>query len=73
VQLQQLSVFSGHSLCRWPPPHHKHQGVCLQLAKVLSVVALCKASLSSVYLYHDDNMVKTIQLEYLLRFCSMLS
>jgi hypothetical protein len=36
------------------------------MAKVLGVVALCKASLSSVYLYLDDNMVKAIQLEYLL-------
>jgi hypothetical protein len=33
------------------------------MAKVLVVVALCKVSLSSVYLYLDDNMVKAIQLE----------
>jgi hypothetical protein len=33
------------------------------------VVALCKASLSSVVFYHDNYMVKAIQLEYLLRFC----
>jgi hypothetical protein len=38
VQLQQLGVdsvfvFSGHSRCRWPPPHHKHQGGCLHLAQ----------------------------------------
>jgi hypothetical protein len=39
VQLQQLNVqfvliFSGHSLCRWPPPHHKYRGGCLQLAYI---------------------------------------
>jgi hypothetical protein len=38
VKFQQLSVdsvfvFSGHSLCRWPPLHHKHGGDCLQLAQ----------------------------------------
>jgi hypothetical protein len=38
AQLQQhgvdpVFVFSGHSLCRWPPPHHKHQGGCLQLVQ----------------------------------------
>jgi hypothetical protein len=33
------------------------------VARVLAVVALGKASLSS-----DDNMIKAIQLEYLLRF-----
>jgi hypothetical protein len=38
AQLQQLSVdsvfiFTGHSLCRWPPPHHKHIGGCLQFAQ----------------------------------------
>jgi hypothetical protein len=38
------------------------------MAKVLAVVALRKASLSYVYVYIDDNMVKAIQLEYLLRF-----
>lgn len=37
VQLQQLDVdsvflFTEHSLCRWPPPHHKHGGRCLQLS-----------------------------------------
>jgi hypothetical protein len=41
VQLQQLSVdsvfvFSGHSLCSWPPPHNKHLGGCLQLAQTWS-------------------------------------
>jgi hypothetical protein len=40
VQLQQLGVdskfgFSGHSQCRWPPPHHKHRRGCLQLAQTL--------------------------------------
>jgi hypothetical protein len=25
--------FSGQSLCRWPPPHHKQRGVCVQLAQ----------------------------------------
>jgi hypothetical protein len=35
-------------------------------AKVLAVVALCNTSVSSVELYLDDNMVKAIQLEYLL-------
>jgi hypothetical protein len=39
VQLQQLgidsvSVFSGHSLCRWPPLHPKQWGGCLQLAQI---------------------------------------
>jgi hypothetical protein len=24
---------SGHSLCRWPPPHHKQLGGCLQFAQ----------------------------------------
>jgi hypothetical protein len=66
VQLQQLGVhsvfvFSGHSLCMWPPPHHKLQGGCLQLAQ--TVVALRKASLSSVWFYLDDNMVQGIQPE----------
>jgi hypothetical protein len=77
VQLQWLGihsvfVFSGHSPCRWPPPYHKHQGGLLAvgpvMTKVLAVVALCKASLSSVCVYPDDNMVKATQLEYLLRF-----
>jgi hypothetical protein len=36
VQLQHLGVdsafvFSGHSLCRGPPTHHRHLGGCLQL------------------------------------------
>jgi hypothetical protein len=40
VQLQQLGVdpvfiFSGHSLHTQPPPHHKYQGGCLQLAQIL--------------------------------------
>jgi hypothetical protein len=39
------------------------------MANVLAVVALHKASLSSLQLYPDDNMVKAIQLEYLLRLC----
>jgi hypothetical protein len=38
------------------------------MTKVLAVVALHKASLSSVRFYLDDNMVKAIQLEYLLGF-----
>jgi hypothetical protein len=38
------------------------------MAKVLAVVALRKASVSSVQFYLDNNMVKVIQLEYLLRF-----
>jgi hypothetical protein len=38
------------------------------MAKVLAVIALCKASLSSVRFYLDNNMVKDIQLEYLLEF-----
>jgi hypothetical protein len=38
------------------------------IAKVLAVVTLCKASLSSVYVCLNDNVVKAIQLEYLLRF-----
>jgi hypothetical protein len=30
-QLQHVGVeaafsFSGHPLCRWPPPHHRHRG-----------------------------------------------
>jgi hypothetical protein len=35
------------------------------MAKVLVAVALCKASLSSVWLYLDDNIAKAIQLECL--------
>jgi hypothetical protein len=38
------------------------------MAKVLAVVALPKSSLSSNWYYLDDNMVKDIQFEYLLRF-----
>jgi hypothetical protein len=34
--------------------------------KVLTAVALHKASLSAVWFYIDDNMVQAIQLEYLL-------
>jgi hypothetical protein len=40
----------------------------LDMAKVFAVVALRKVSLSSIYFYVDDNVVKAIQLEYLLRF-----
>jgi hypothetical protein len=45
AQLQHLGVesvfvFSGHSLCRWPPPQHKYGGGCLlaagpDMAKIL--------------------------------------
>jgi hypothetical protein len=38
------------------------------MAKVLTVVALSQASLSSVWFYLEDNMVKAIQLEYLFGF-----
>jgi hypothetical protein len=38
------------------------------MAKVLAVLALRKASLSSVRFYIDDNMFKVIEFEYLLRF-----
>jgi hypothetical protein len=38
------------------------------MAKILPVVALLKANLSSVELCLDNNIVKAIQLEYLLRF-----
>jgi hypothetical protein len=38
------------------------------MAKVLAIVALRKASLSSLWFYLYDNMVKAIQLEYLLGF-----
>jgi hypothetical protein len=69
--LQQLgadSIFvsSGYSLCRWPPPHLLAVGP--NMTKVLAVVALPKSSLSSVFIYLDNNMVKAIPLEYLLRF-----
>jgi hypothetical protein len=37
------------------------------MAKVLTVVALRKSSLSSIWFYLDDNMVQAIQLQYLLR------
>jgi hypothetical protein len=55
MQLQQFGVdsvfvFSGYSLCMWPPPHHKYVwllAVGLDMAKVLAVVALREASLSS--------------------------
>jgi hypothetical protein len=71
VQLQHpVFIFSGHSLCRWPPPHHKHPGGLLavdpDMAKVLATVALRKARLSAVYLYHDENMVKGIDILYFL-------
>jgi hypothetical protein len=42
--------------------------VRLDMVKVLAVVTKIKASLSSVELCLDDNVVKAIQLEYLLRF-----
>jgi hypothetical protein len=37
-QLQHVGVddvfpFSGHSLCRWPPPHQKQRAGCLQFAQ----------------------------------------
>jgi hypothetical protein len=38
------------------------------MAKVLTVVALRKASLSSIWFYLYDSMVQAIQLEHLLRF-----
>jgi hypothetical protein len=37
-------------------------------AKDLTVVALRKSSLSSIWFYLDDNMVQATQLELLLRF-----
>jgi hypothetical protein len=40
----------------------------LDMAAVLTVVALRKASLSSVLNYLDNYMVKAIQFEYLFRF-----
>jgi hypothetical protein len=50
VQLQQFGidaafVLSGHSLCRWPPPHHKHRGGYLQLAQTWAKFCNC----STVY------------------------
>jgi hypothetical protein len=38
------------------------------VAKVFAVVALSTASLSPIWFYLDDNVVKAIQLEYLVRF-----
>jgi hypothetical protein len=38
------------------------------MAKALTVVALRKASLSSILFYLNDNMVQAIQLENLLTF-----
>jgi hypothetical protein len=32
--------FSGHSLWRFPPPHHIQRGGCLQLAELLPVITL---------------------------------
>jgi hypothetical protein len=29
-----LLTDSGHSWCRWPPPHHMHQGDCLQFTQI---------------------------------------
>jgi hypothetical protein len=31
--MEEVFPFSGHSLCRWPPPHHKQRGGCLQFAQ----------------------------------------
>jgi hypothetical protein len=73
-QLQHAGVeaefpFSEHSLCRWPPPHHKHRGgggllaVCPNVAELLTVVALRKAGLSVVGLNLDGNVAKAVQLE----------
>jgi hypothetical protein len=42
--------------------------VCPGVTQVLAVVALRKACVSSVELYHDDNMIKAIEFECLLRF-----
>jgi hypothetical protein len=39
------------------------------MTNVEAVVALRKGSLSSRQLHHDDNMVKTVELEYVLRLC----
>jgi hypothetical protein len=36
------------------------------MAKVLTVLALRKSSVSSIWFYLDDNMVLAIQLEYFL-------
>jgi hypothetical protein len=38
------------------------------MAKVLKVVELRKASLSSILLYLSDNMIQSIQVEYIFRF-----
>jgi hypothetical protein len=38
------------------------------MAKILTVLALRKAGLNSIWFYLHDNMVQAIQLEYLLRF-----
>jgi hypothetical protein len=52
LHVEPVFIFSGHFLCRWPPQHNKHQGGFLAvgpvITKVFAVVALCKASLSSV-------------------------
>jgi hypothetical protein len=42
--------------------------VAPNIANVLAVIAISKASLNSIRFYLDDNMVQAIQLEYLLRF-----
>jgi hypothetical protein len=74
VQLQQLDLDSvlvilGHPLCRWPQTLRWLLVVDPDMANFLAVTALCKASLSTVWFYLNSNMVKAIQLEYLLRCC----
>jgi hypothetical protein len=34
------------------------------MAKVLAIVALRKASVNSVYVYRDGNMIQAVKLEY---------
>jgi hypothetical protein len=51
-----------------PQTHRRLLAICPDVAVVLAVVAVRKASLSSVQLQLDYNIIKVIQVEYLLRF-----
>jgi hypothetical protein len=69
VLFQQLGVdsifvFSGLSLCT----RNIEVAVDPDMAEILADASLCKASLSSLACCLNGNMVKAIQLEYLLRF-----
>jgi hypothetical protein len=70
VSINALLLFSGHSFCRWPSPHHIQRGgplaVSPDMAELLAAVTLRETSLGFVRLHPDCNMAKAPQCEYLM-------